>query len=333
MSLAAVGFTAVPAQAAPDFAVLVFSKTAGFRHDSIPAGIAAIQQLATQNNFTVEATEDAAQFNATNLARFKAVIWLSTTADVLNATQQTAFENYIRGRRRIRGRPRGVRHRVRLGLVRQPGRRVLRQPPGDPERRPSGSRTPTTRRPPACRLAWPRIDEWYNYRTNPRSQVHVLATLDESTYSGGTMGGDHPIAWCRAYDGGRSWYTGMGHTIESYSEANFRTHLLGGIRYAAQGSGDCSVGPTHPNAGYNQVTLAKGVAEIGEPMGLTVLPNRGVLHTSRDGTRPLHRRGRQHQGGRDHPGVHATTRRACRASRPTRTSPRTGGSTCSTRRR
>src|SRR5687768_18358036 len=87
---------APPAHAAPDFSVLVFSKTAGFRHDSIPAGIAAIQQLGAANNFTVEATEDAAQFNATNLARFQAVIWLSTTADVLNATQQTAFENYIR---------------------------------------------------------------------------------------------------------------------------------------------------------------------------------------------------------------------------------------------
>ncbi|WP_239152782.1 ThuA domain-containing protein, partial [Virgisporangium aurantiacum] len=71
--LAAVGVPVAPAQAAADFNVLIFSKTAGFRHDSIPAGIAAIQQLGAQNNFTVEATEDAAQFNATNLARFQAV--------------------------------------------------------------------------------------------------------------------------------------------------------------------------------------------------------------------------------------------------------------------
>ena len=104
------------------------------------------------------------------------------------------------------------------------------------------------------------------------------------------MGGDHPIAWCRAYDGGRSWYTGLGHTQESYAEANFRTHLLGGIRYAAQGTGNCSVGQP-PQAGtFSQVNLAKGVAEVGEPMGLTVLPNRGVLHTSRDGDDPVHRR-------------------------------------------
>jgi glucose/arabinose dehydrogenase len=279
---AAVGFTAVPAHAAPDFAVLIFSKTAGFRHDSIPAGIAAIQQLATQNNFTVEATEDAAQFNGTNLARFNAVIWLSTTADVLNATQQTAFENYIRGG----GGYVGIHAASDTeydwpwygGLVgayfsSHPANQTATVRIEDPAH-PSTSGLPT---------AWTRLDEWYNYRTNPRSQVHVLATLDESTYSGGTMGGDHPIAWCRAYDGGRSWYTGMGHTIESYAEANFRTHLLGGIRYSAQGQGSCSVGPTQP-AGFNQVTLAKGAAETGEPMGLTVLPNRGVLHTSRDGT-------------------------------------------------
>ena len=63
-----------PASAAPDFTVLIFSKTAGFRHDSIPAGITAIQQLGTANNFAVEATEDAAQFTTANLARFKAVI-------------------------------------------------------------------------------------------------------------------------------------------------------------------------------------------------------------------------------------------------------------------
>ena len=94
--VAALGLTAVPAQRRRTSRVLVFSKTAGFRHDSIPAGIQAIRDLGTANNFAVEATEDATQFTDTNLARFKAVIWLSTTGDVLNAAQQTAFENYIR---------------------------------------------------------------------------------------------------------------------------------------------------------------------------------------------------------------------------------------------
>jgi cytochrome c len=279
---AAIGFTAVPAHAA-DFHVLVFSKTAGFRHDSIPTGITAIQQLATQNNFTVETTEDAAQFNAANLARFNAVIWLSTTADVLNATQQTAFENYIRAG----GGYVGI-HAAADTEYDWPwyGGLVGAYFASHPANQNATVRIQDTTHPSTAGLpaVWNRLDEWYNYRTNPRSQVRVLATLDESTYSGGTMGADHPISWCKAYEGGRSWYTGMGHTQQSYSEANFRTHLLGGIRHAAQGVGSCPVGPTNPTAGYNMITLAKGVAEVGEPMGLTVLPNRGVLHTSRDGT-------------------------------------------------
>ncbi len=75
--------------------------------------------------------------------------------------------------------------------------------------------------------------------SNPRPEVHVLATLDESTYAGGLMGSDHPIAWCHFYDGGRSWYTALGHTDESWTEPLFLEHLLGGITFAA-GWPDCS---------------------------------------------------------------------------------------------
>ena len=88
-------------------------------------------------------------------------------------------------------------------------------------------------------VTWERTDEWYNFRDNPRSAVRVSATLDESTYSGGTMGTDHPIAWCQRIDGGRSWYTAMGHTSESYAEPLFHLHLLGGIKSAAGVAGSC----------------------------------------------------------------------------------------------
>jgi type 1 glutamine amidotransferase len=242
---AALGLTAVPAHAAPDFSVLVFSKTAGFRHDSIPVGITTIQQLGAANNFSVEATEDANQFTAANLARFKAVIWLSTTGDVLNATQQTAFENYIRAG----GGYLGVHAAADTeydwawygGLV---GAYFLSHPAIQTATvRVADATHPATAGLPA---AWSRSDEWYNYRTNPRPMVHVLTTLDESTYSGGTMGADHPNTWCRAYDGGRAFYTGMGHTQASYSETGFRSLLLGGIRYAAQNIGNCTVGTTPP---------------------------------------------------------------------------------------
>jgi type 1 glutamine amidotransferase len=80
---------------------------------------------------------------------------------------------------------------------------------------------------------WPRTDEWYNFRANPRGSVHVLATVDEGTYSGGSMGADHPIAWCREFAGGRAFYTAGGHTRESYAEPLFLAHLTGAIRWAA----------------------------------------------------------------------------------------------------
>ncbi|BCJ76979.1 hypothetical protein CS0771_65230 [Catellatospora sp. IY07-71] len=279
--LAGVGLNVAPAQAAPDFSVLIFSKTAGFRHDSIPVGITAIQQLGTANNFAVEATEDATQFNDANLARFKAVIWLSTTGDVLDATQQAAFERYVRAGGGYVGVHAASDTEYDWAWY---GNLVGAYFASHPAIQQVTVRVEDTAHPSTAGIpaSWVRTDELYNYRTNPRAQVHVLANLDESTYTGGSMGADHPISWCRAYDGGRSWYTGLGHTQASFSETHFRTHLLGGIRYAAQGTGSCTVG-TPPAGTFSQVTLAKGVAEVGEPMGLTVLPNRGVLHTSRDG--------------------------------------------------
>ncbi|MEV4416757.1 ThuA domain-containing protein, partial [Catellatospora sp. NPDC049609] len=81
--LATTLFAPAPASAAPLTKVLVFSKTAGFRHSSIPHGVTAIQQLGAANGFTVTATEDANQFTTANLAQYQAVIWLSTTGDVL----------------------------------------------------------------------------------------------------------------------------------------------------------------------------------------------------------------------------------------------------------
>ncbi|MFG1883933.1 ThuA domain-containing protein [Micromonospora sp. NPDC049102] len=269
-----------PAASAAPFTVLVFSKTAGFRHGSITPGITAIQQLGAANGFTVEATEDAGQFTDANLARFAAVIWLSTTGDVLNAAQQTAFERYITAG----GGYVGVHSASDTeydwpwygGLVgayfaSHPAEQTATVTVAD-QVHPSTKGLPQR---------WSRFDELYNYRTNPRGNVHVLATLDESTYTGGSMGYDHPISWCQNYSGGRAWYTGLGHTDASYTDTAFRQHLLGGIQTAAGAiTADC--GPT-VTTNFQQVALAKGVAETGEPMSLTVLPDRGVLHTSRDG--------------------------------------------------
>ncbi|GAA0957324.1 ThuA domain-containing protein [Virgisporangium aurantiacum] len=220
-----------PAQAAPLTNVLVFSKTAGFRHDAIPAGIAAIRQLGTANGFSVTATEDAAQFTTANLAQYQAVVFLSTTGDVLNAAQQTAFEQYIASGKGYVGVHAAADTEYDWawygGLV---GAYFLSHPAIQQANVRVEDRTnASTAHLPQT---WTRTDEWYNYRTNPRSRVRVLANLDEASYSGGSMG-DHPITWCQNYGGGRAWYTGLGHTQESYADANFTRMLLGGLQIAA----------------------------------------------------------------------------------------------------
>ncbi|TGB06825.1 ThuA domain-containing protein [Streptomyces sp. MZ04] len=211
--------------------VLVFSKTAGFRHDSIPDGIAAVKDLGAANGFTVDATEDAGTFTASNLAQYDAVIWLSTTGDVLNAEQQSAFEGYIKKG----GGYVGVHAAADTeydwpfygGLA---GAYFQSHPAIQPAKvQVEDHAHPSTEQLPGI---WDRTDEWYNYRSNPRDRARVLASLDESSYTGGTMSGDHPIAWCQDYQGGRSFYTGGGHTKESFADPVYRTHLLGGIRWA-----------------------------------------------------------------------------------------------------
>jgi type 1 glutamine amidotransferase len=248
LSLLVTMLTGTGEAADPPYRVLVFSKTAGFRHDSIPAGIAAFRSLGTTNNFTVDATEDANAFTTANLANYQAVVFMSTTGDVLNAVQQTAFESYIRGG----GGYLGVHAAADTeydwpfygGLV---GAYFSSHPAIQQVTVRVDDRThPATTALPA---AWVRTDELYNYRTNPRGVVKVLARLDESTYSGGTMGADHPIIWCQQYQGGRSFYTGLGHTQESYSDNLFRGVLHGGLRYAAGvATADCGPGgdPNQP---------------------------------------------------------------------------------------
>ncbi|MGA5406739.1 ThuA domain-containing protein [Streptomyces lavendulocolor] len=221
--------------------VLVFSRTAGFRHDSIPAGIAALKELGASSNITVDATETAAQFTTSNLARYDAVVFLSTTGDVLDDAQQKAFEHYVA----TGGGYVGVHAAADTeydwefygGLV---GARFASHPHIQSATvRAEDHQHPATAHLPAA--GWERTDEWYDYRTNPRGQARILATLDETTYEGGTMKGDHPIAWCRSYEGGRAFYTGGGHTAASYAEPAFRQHLLGGLRYATgQVKADCS---------------------------------------------------------------------------------------------
>jgi type 1 glutamine amidotransferase len=244
-AVAGVASTACATGAADDpYTVLVFSKTAGFRHDSIPAGVKAVEALGAADGFAVHATEDAAAFTATNLAGYDAVVFLNTTGDVLDAGQQAAFESYIgAGNGYV-----GV-HAAADTEYDWPfygdlvGAYFQRHPAVQPARVVVEDRAHAA----TAHLGpdWTRTDEWYDFRTNPRESVHVLASLDESSYTGGGMG-DHPITWCRHAGAGRSFYTGFGHTVESYADDAVRAVLLGGIRWAAgRTNADC-----RPESGY-----------------------------------------------------------------------------------
>jgi type 1 glutamine amidotransferase len=246
-TLAVLACSSSPPASAADapYDVLVFSKTTGFRHDSIPAGIQMIRELGAANNFTVTGTEDSAQFTATTLAQYETVVFLNTTGDVLNASQQSAFESYIRGG----GGYVGI-HSAADTEYDWPfyGELVGAYFASHPAIQQATVRVENRAHQATQHLspAWVRTDEWYNFRTNVRSSARVLATLDESTYSGGSMGADHPHTWCKTVQSGRSFYTASGHTQASYTEANFRSLVLGGIRYAANRTkADC-----RPETGY-----------------------------------------------------------------------------------
>jgi type 1 glutamine amidotransferase len=232
LPLAATSATAAHA-ADPAFRVLVFSKTTGFRHDSIPDGIAAIQKLGQDNGFAVDTTEDATQFNDANLAKYQTVVFVSTTGDPLDQqSEKDAFQRYIEHGGGFVGihaaADSGYTWAWYGGLVGA----YFQNHPAIQQATVNvvGQGTASTRDLPN---RWTRTDEWYNYRTNPRPDVRVLATLDESTYNDGGMGADHPISWCHPYDGGRSWYTGMGHTKESFTDPLYLSHVLGGIKMTA----------------------------------------------------------------------------------------------------
>ena len=232
--------------APPRFRVLVFSKTTGFRHDSIPVAIATIRRLGDEHRFGVEQTEDERRFTDRNLERYDAVVFLSTTGEPLaRPSHRGAFQRYIR-----RGGGFVGVHAASDSFARWPwyvglvGARFRRHAPGTSvaDVVVEDRRTPATRGLPRV---WRRVDEWYAFRSNPRGRVHVLATLDERTYDpdGAAMGADHPIAWCHRYDGGRSVYTAMGHTSASYREPLFVAHLLGAIEMAAgRGPFGCAAG-------------------------------------------------------------------------------------------
>jgi type 1 glutamine amidotransferase len=213
--------------------ILVFSRTAGYRHDSIPAGVTALRELAAGHGFEVTATEDGSVFTPDRLAGFAAVVFLNTSGPLLDPAQRRAFEGYLRAG----GGFVGVHAAADTGYD-WPfyGRLVgayFRDHPPQVQR---ATLVVEDRDHPATAHlgpTWVRDDEWYNFHHSVRGSARVLVSMDVSSYRGSTMGVGHPHAWCAEVAGGRSFYTAGGHTVAAYHEPAFRTHLWGGVAWAA----------------------------------------------------------------------------------------------------
>ncbi|MBU3820727.1 ThuA domain-containing protein [Flavobacteriaceae bacterium XHP0103] len=209
--------------------VLVFTKTAGYRHESIETGVQALKELGEDNNFQVTQTEDANLFNIETLKQYGVVVFLSTTQDVLNETQEKAFKAYINNGGSFMGIHAATDTEFDWEWYgKLVGAYFVNHPrPAKAKLKVVNSSHPSTKH---LSEVWEHFDEWYNFKSIS-SDINVLLELDETSYRGGTNGDFHPIAWYQEFDGGRMFYTGLGHTKESYQDPTFRQHLLGGIMY------------------------------------------------------------------------------------------------------
>ena len=265
--------------------VLVFSKTAGFVHRSIPAGIAAVQQLSAENGFEVDTTQNAAYFQEDSLKNYAAVIFLNTTGNVLDYRQEAAFERYIQAGGGFVGVHaatdteydwRWYGKLVGAYFVSHPKTQSARFIIKDTDFPATSFFSDTV---------WQRTDELYNFKyLNP--DVNVVLTVDESSYEGGTHGGYHPMSWYHEFDGGRAFYTELGHTDESYSEENYLRHLLGGIQYAIGDNKQLDYRRAKTQMPPDEDRFTKTQLSFGqffEPTEMTILPNLDILIVQRRG--------------------------------------------------
>jgi type 1 glutamine amidotransferase len=210
--------------------ILVFSKTAGYRHSSIGVGKLAIMALGKQNGFDVDTSEDASVFTDGNLAKYGAIVFLSTTGNILDSMQELAMEHFIESGKGFVGIHAATDTEYDWGWYgKLVGAYFLKHPAQQQATLHVVDRSDiSTKHLPAT---WSRFDEWYNFK-DIQPDLHVLITIDEHSYTGGVNGDPHPMAWKHAYDGGRAFYTELGHTEASWQDPLYLRHVLGGIKYA-----------------------------------------------------------------------------------------------------
>lgn len=274
-----------------DVKVLVFHASAA--DPTVAAGIAAIERIGrtgpAEGRFRTEATADAAVFtSAGKLGTYNAVVFLTGGGDVLDPRQEAGLEAYMKAG----GGFLGIHDAARTepssdwftGLI---GARPAKSP-ADVQRavvEVGDRRHPATASLP---LEWKRPDRWLNWAGNPSGRVHTVVRVRELTYKPGegANGWDHPVSWCRDYDGGRSFYTAMGGTASSFGETGFRAHLRGALQWTARLSrADCKA-TIDANYTAERVTRPNQPGrsdQIGEPHGLVVAPDGRVLYIGRGG--------------------------------------------------
>ena len=210
--------------------ILVFSLTKGFHHNSIAVGVPAVMKLGEENGFGVDTTTNPAMFTTDNLKQYAAVVFLSTTGNVLNDEEQAAFENYIHSGGGFVGVHAATDTEYDWPWYNKLVGAYFKSHPKQQEAvlNVVDEKHISTKMLPAV---WKRFDEWYNFKSM-QPGLKVLITIDEKSYTGGENGDPHPMAWYHEFDGGRAFYTELGHTDDSFRDPLYLAHLLGGIKYA-----------------------------------------------------------------------------------------------------
>ncbi len=216
-----------------DFSVLVFTKTNGFVHGkAIEAGINLITKIGKEKKFNVDHTNNSKHINKKNIIKYKSVIFLNTTLDVFNNEEQNIFKKYIQDGGGFVGVHSATDTEYNWEWY---GKLVGAYFKSHPKVQKAKIQTIKKNHISTSHLnnEWEIEDEWYNYN-NINPNIIVLLNLDEASYKGGENGKKHPITWYHNYDGGKSFYTGLGHNPEVYSDERFIKLLTGGILYASK---------------------------------------------------------------------------------------------------
>ncbi len=262
--------------------ILVFSKTAEFRHSSIEAGKTALKKLCFENNIRVEITEDATVFSEEYLNQYSAIVFLNTTGDVLDYAQQADFERYIQAGGGYVGIHAATDTEYDWKWYNKLAGAYFNGHPNIQEAKLNilEKNHPATK---GINDPWIKTDEWYNFK-NFNSDVNVIIEIDETSYEGGTHKDEqHPMAWFHEFDGGRAFYTGMGHTDETFEDPIFLKHLLGGIQYAmGDGKLDYSLAKSPRVPEENRFVKEVLDFNLNEPMEMAEVPN-GILFIERRG--------------------------------------------------